>query len=141
MRRGQADFRIVRFQILLQSQPRCRHKQPASPQSHCICSPREHPPVTLDHESLDLVLERADLAHEVGGLVGGDAAGDDSAADTAGTAESHLAGDVDLESQCQSEFLPQASKYALDSRKECSCPRREAAGGGGWLGARCRRPG
>lgn len=52
---------------------------------------------TLDHESLDLVLERADLAHEVGGLVGGDAAADDSAADTAGTAESHLAGDVNLE--------------------------------------------
>lgn len=51
---------------------------------------------TLDHESLDLVLESADLAHEVGGLVGGDAAADDSAADTAGAAESHLAGDVDL---------------------------------------------
>ena len=51
----------------------------------------------LDHESLDLVLESADLAHEVGGLVGGDAAADDSAADTAGTAESHLAGDVNLD--------------------------------------------
>ena len=52
---------------------------------------------SLDHESLDLVLEGADLAHEVGGLVGGDAAADDSAADTAGTAESHLAGDVNLD--------------------------------------------
>lgn len=51
----------------------------------------------LDHESLDLVLESADLAHEVRGLVGGDAAADDSAADTAGTAESHLAGDVNLD--------------------------------------------
>ena len=51
----------------------------------------------LDHEALDLVLEGADLAHEVGGLVGGDAAADDSAADTAGTAESHLAGDVNLD--------------------------------------------
>jgi hypothetical protein len=51
----------------------------------------------LDHEALDLVLEGADLAHEVGGLVGSDAAADDSAADTAGTAESHLAGDVHLE--------------------------------------------
>lgn len=52
---------------------------------------------TLDHESLDLVLESADLAHEVRGLVGGDAAADDSAADTAGAAESHLAGNVDLD--------------------------------------------
>jgi hypothetical protein len=51
---------------------------------------------SLDHESLDLVLKSADLAHKVGGLVGGDAAADDSAADTAGAAESHLAGDVDL---------------------------------------------
>jgi hypothetical protein len=50
----------------------------------------------LDHEALDLVLEGADLAHEVGGLVGGDAAADDSAADTAGAAKSHLAGDVNL---------------------------------------------
>jgi len=54
----------------------------------------------LDHEALDLVLEGADLAHEVGGLVGGDAAADDSAADTAGTAESHLAGDVNLKEGC-----------------------------------------
>jgi hypothetical protein len=55
----------------------------------------------LDHEALDLVLEGADLAHEVGGLVGGDAAADNSAADTAGAAESHLAGDVNLEKKCQ----------------------------------------
>jgi len=55
----------------------------------------------LDHEALDLVLESADLAHEVGGLVGGDAAADNSAADTAGAAKSHLAGDVNLEKVCQ----------------------------------------
>jgi hypothetical protein len=59
---------------------------------------------SLDHEALDLVLEGADLAHEVGGLVGGDAAADDSAADTAGTAESHLAGDVNLEEKSQYIF-------------------------------------
>lgn len=41
----------------------------------------------LDLETLNLVLERPDLAHEVGGLVGGDAAGDDGAGDTAGAAE------------------------------------------------------
>lgn len=55
----------------------------------------------LDHESLDLVLESADLAHEVGGLVGGDAAADNCAAHTAGAAKGHLAGDVDLISPCQ----------------------------------------
>jgi len=38
----------------------------------------------LDHESLDLVLQAADLAHEVRGLVGGDAGSDDSAGNTAG---------------------------------------------------------
>jgi hypothetical protein len=50
----------------------------------------------LDLETLDLVLEGADLAHEVGGLVRGDAAGNDGASDTAGAAESHLRGDVDV---------------------------------------------
>lgn len=62
----------------------------------CDCPGRDF----LDHESLDLVLESADLAHEVGGLVGGDAAGDDSAGHTAGAAKSHLAGDVNLRSLC-----------------------------------------
>jgi hypothetical protein len=66
--------------------------------SHSHHSARLFPMVEsrLDHEALDLVLEGADLAHEVGGLVGGDAAADDSAADTAGAAKSHLAGDVNL---------------------------------------------
>lgn len=50
----------------------------------------------LDHEPLHLVLERADLAHQVTGLVGRNAAADDRAADTASAAESHLGGDVDL---------------------------------------------
>jgi len=58
----------------------------------------------LDHEALDLVLEGTDLAHEVGGLVGGDAAADDSAADAAGAAESHLAGDVNLEEKVLEKF-------------------------------------
>lgn len=64
--------------------------------SFSICPERG----TLDHEPLDLVLESADLAHKVGGLVGGDAARDDSAGDTAGAAKSHLAGDVNLQSLC-----------------------------------------
>lgn len=48
----------------------------------------------LDHQSLDLVLESADLAHEVGGLVCGDGSGDDGAGDTAGATEGHLGGNV-----------------------------------------------
>lgn len=50
----------------------------------------------LDHQSLDLVLERADLVHEIRRLVGGDAGRDDSARDTAGAAERSLRGDVDV---------------------------------------------
>ena len=50
----------------------------------------------LDLEPLDLVLEGADLAHKVRSLVGGDAASDDGAGDTAGAAEGHLGGNVDV---------------------------------------------
>ena len=42
--------------------------------------------LALDLEALDLVLKAADLAHEVGGFVGRDAAGNDGAGDTAGAA-------------------------------------------------------
>lgn len=52
--------------------------------------------VRLDLKPLDLVLEGADLAHQVRGLVGGDGTGDDSAGDTAGAAEGHLGGNVDV---------------------------------------------
>ena len=50
----------------------------------------------LDLEPLNLVLEGANLAHEVGSLVGGDRAGNDCTGDTAGAAESHLGGNVDV---------------------------------------------
>lgn len=50
----------------------------------------------LDQKSLDLVLEGADLVHEIGGLVGGDGGGDDGAGDTAGTSESGLGWNVDV---------------------------------------------
>lgn len=50
--------------------------------------------VCLDHKSLDLVLESADLAHEVGSLVGGDGGSNDSAGNTASATESHLGGNV-----------------------------------------------
>lgn len=46
---------------------------------------------SLDHETLDLVLEGANLVHEVGGLVGGDGAGDDCTGDATGSAEGGLA--------------------------------------------------
>lgn len=52
--------------------------------------------MSLDHESLDLVLEGADLVHEIRGLVGGDGGGDDGAGDTAGAAESGLGWNVDI---------------------------------------------
>jgi hypothetical protein len=56
----------------------------------------------LDHKSLDLVLESADLAHEVGGLVGGNGSSNDGARNTAGATKSHLGGNVAVES---SQFL------------------------------------
>jgi murein endopeptidase len=37
-----------------------------------------------------------DLAHQIGGLVGGDGAADDGSTDTAGAAKSHLGWDVDV---------------------------------------------
>lgn len=51
---------------------------------------------TLDGKSLDLVTEGLDLASELGGFVGGDAGGDDRAADTTGATKEGLAGDVDV---------------------------------------------
>ena len=52
--------------------------------------------IHLDLEALDLVLEGADLAHEVGSLVGGDASSDNGSGDTASATESHLRGNVDV---------------------------------------------
>lgn len=58
-----------------------------------------HPSINrrnLDHQSLDLVLESADLVHEIGRLVGGDAGRDDGAGHAAGAAERGLGGNVDV---------------------------------------------
>lgn len=44
----------------------------------------------LDKQLLDLVLEREDLALELGSLVGGDGASHHGARDTASPSESHL---------------------------------------------------
>ena len=50
----------------------------------------------LDQKSLDLVLEGADLVHEIGSLVGGDGGSNDGAGDTASTSESGLGWNVDV---------------------------------------------
>lgn len=58
--------------------------------------PRILYPSALDGQSLDLVLQSPDLAHQVGSLVAGDGSGDNGAGDTAGTAEGDLGGNVDV---------------------------------------------
>lgn len=50
----------------------------------------------LDHESLNLVLQSSDLVHQIGSLVGGDTGTDDSAGNTASTAQSSLAWNVHI---------------------------------------------
>lgn len=47
-------------------------------------------PTASDQESLDLIFQGPDLAHEVAGLVRRDARGDDGATDAAGSSERHL---------------------------------------------------
>jgi hypothetical protein len=51
---------------------------------------------SLDLETLNLVLEGADLAHQVGGFVGGDRRRDDRTSNTTGAAKCHLAGHVNV---------------------------------------------
>jgi hypothetical protein len=50
----------------------------------------------LNSEALDLVAHGSDLAGELTGIVAGDASSNDGAANTTGTAEVHLAADVDV---------------------------------------------
>jgi hypothetical protein len=50
----------------------------------------------LDLEALDLVLEGADLAHQVRGFVGRDAGSNNGPGNTASTAEGHLGRNVDV---------------------------------------------
>lgn len=52
--------------------------------------------VILDGEALNLVAHGTDLAGQLAGVVAGDAGSNDGAADTAGTAEVHLAAHVDV---------------------------------------------
>lgn len=50
----------------------------------------------LDHETLDLVLDGADLGGQVTGLVGSDGGSNHGTGDTSGTAKSHLTGNVNV---------------------------------------------
>ena len=50
----------------------------------------------LDHQTLDLVTDGANLGVQVTGLVGGDAGRNNGTRNTGSTAESQLAGDVDV---------------------------------------------
>lgn len=52
---------------------------------------------SLDHESLDLVLQAPDLVHKITGFVRGNRGGNNSARDTASTSKSCFAWDVDLQ--------------------------------------------
>lgn len=71
------------------------HRSAKYPKSESPATSTQNPN-DLDHESLNLILQAPDLVHEITGLVGGDASGDDGSADTASTAESGLRWDVDV---------------------------------------------
>lgn len=51
-------------------------------------------PNALDHESLDLVLQAPDLVHQVAGFVRGNARCNNGPANTAGTTQCCLAGNI-----------------------------------------------
>jgi len=53
-------------------------------------------PMSLDHESLDLVLQSSNLVHQITGLVGGDACSDNCSANTTSSAQSCLRWDIDV---------------------------------------------
>ena len=92
-----ASYNAMRKTRILSRKPHLRQSNTSRPIRVLSTFALKFPPLNaLDHESLDLVLKSADLAHEVRRLVGGDAAADHGAGDTAGTAKSHLAGDIDL---------------------------------------------
>lgn len=66
-----------------------RHRQQNQKTHH-------QPYIPLNHETLNLVLDGADLAHKVTSLVGSDTGGDHRTGDTGGTAQGELAGDVHI---------------------------------------------
>jgi hypothetical protein len=75
----------------------------------------------LDHKSLDLVLESADLAHEVRGLVGGDGSSNDGAGNTASATESHLGGNVAVENL---SVLYSSWQWKREMRQKLTCRQR-----------------
>ena len=98
--------------------------------------------VCLDHKSLDLVLESTDLAHEVGGLVGGDGSSNDGAGNTASATESHLGGNVAIATKNQFSALDAWAKeeWVLTCKRR-SCPRRAGECATEWPEERYRQRG
>lgn len=96
----------------------------------------------LDHKSLDLVLESADLAHEVRGLVGGDGGSNDGAGNTASATESHLGGNVAVATQVSAllRIFAKKEKWVLTCRQR-SCPRRAGECAKEWPEEQCRQRG
>ena len=71
-----------------------RHNKEVSLSS--FTHPNLQPYPSLDHESLNLVLDGPDLAHEITSLVGGDTGRDHRTRHTSGPTQGKLAGDVDV---------------------------------------------
>lgn len=67
----------------------------------------------LDHQAFDLVLERADLSHEIGSLVGSDAAADDCPRYTTSATEGHLGWNIHVWS-----VLVLAKKWKMEQNSQ-----------------------
>lgn len=93
-------------------------------------SSRRHLPCrsSLDHQTLDLVLDRPDLAHEIARFVGRNGGGNDCAADAAGAAERHFARDIDVRNLWLRVSGCTSRDTIIDAR---SCPRTAEAGAAG----------
>lgn len=92
----------------------------------------------LDGKTLDLVTHGPDLGSKLAGVVARDTGSDDGSADTAGTAEVHLAAHINIGN------LVYQSQYAIASgqeggENERSCPPTEEECEAEWREERCRR--
>lgn len=72
----------------------------------------------LDHQTLDLILQRTNLGGELRGLVGGDAAADHGSRDTTGAAQCHLRRHVDVGSVLV--FAQKSYTMELVSTQSCN---------------------
>lgn len=72
----------------------------------------------LDHQALDLILQRTNLGGELRGLVGSDAAADHGSRDTTGAAQCHLRRHVDVGSVLV--FAQKSYTMGLVSTQSCN---------------------